>query len=401
MTQAMATEAGWALRAGDRRRSLFCAATGTADPGVDAAGAQPASAAPARPAPIASSGARRLAASAPASRGARRPSSTRRSPRSRSPRRCSRRSSASCAGSCPRAGSVTARLEDGAAEWTLLSTTRPARRVARPRRLPAARGRGSRAPLSLRRRGARDPPVRAARPRAAPGRSAVRARRRADGASAAPGVTPGSAAAPRGAARGAARAGDRTAVSRPGGERPAARRSAQLSSAALDARLRRRAARRAASWSRRSTAKDCPADGSRARRARAASCSRSSPGGRPAAPPFPAAPAGRAGATCRAARRPTSSSRPSTTPVADLVEAGGAGAYLLDAEGAVRIDPASLAFEVAVSGLHLAAGRAVSPLGRVRLCGDVAEPARGDPGARRATSPSSPATACSARRRCW
>lgn len=63
---------------------------------------------------------------------------------------------------------------------------------------------------------------------------------------------------------------------------------------------------------------------------------------------------------------------PGPSPVADLVETGGAGAYLLDAEGGVRIDPVSLAFEVAVSGLHLAAGRAVSPLGRVRLCGDVA-----------------------------
>ena len=62
---------------------------------------------------------------------------------------------------------------------------------------------------------------------------------------------------------------------------------------------------------------------------------------------------------------------PSTTPVADLLEAGGAGAYLLDAEGAVRIDPASLAFEVAVSGLHLSSGRAIAPLGRVRLCGDL------------------------------
>ncbi|MEO7793497.1 MAG: metallopeptidase TldD-related protein, partial [Thermoanaerobaculia bacterium] len=62
---------------------------------------------------------------------------------------------------------------------------------------------------------------------------------------------------------------------------------------------------------------------------------------------------------------------PSTTAVADLVAAGGAGAYLLDAEGPVRIDPLSLAFEVAVSALHLAAGRAVSPLGPVRLCGDL------------------------------
>ena len=37
----------------------------------------------------------------------------------------------------------------------------------------------------------------------------------------------------------------------------------------------------------------------------------------------------------------------------------------------MRIDPASLAFEVAVSGLHLAGGRAIAPLGPVRLYGDV------------------------------
>lgn len=62
---------------------------------------------------------------------------------------------------------------------------------------------------------------------------------------------------------------------------------------------------------------------------------------------------------------------PSTTAVVDLVASGGAGAYLLDAEGAVRVDPVSLSFEVAVSGLHLVAGRAVSPLGAARLCGDL------------------------------
>lgn len=63
---------------------------------------------------------------------------------------------------------------------------------------------------------------------------------------------------------------------------------------------------------------------------------------------------------------------PATTAVAELVESVVAGCYLLDAEGAVRLDPASLAFEVPVSGLDLAHGRAVAPLGRVRLCGDVA-----------------------------
>ncbi len=62
---------------------------------------------------------------------------------------------------------------------------------------------------------------------------------------------------------------------------------------------------------------------------------------------------------------------PSTTAVAELVAAVGTGAYLLDAEGAVRLDPGSLAFQVRVSGMQLAAGRAVAPLGRVRLSGDV------------------------------
>jgi len=62
---------------------------------------------------------------------------------------------------------------------------------------------------------------------------------------------------------------------------------------------------------------------------------------------------------------------PSTTAVAELVESVASGAYLLDAEGPLRIDAVSLAFEVAVSGLHLVAGRAVAPLGRVRLCGDL------------------------------
>lgn len=62
---------------------------------------------------------------------------------------------------------------------------------------------------------------------------------------------------------------------------------------------------------------------------------------------------------------------PGTTAVGELVDAVGSGCYLLDAEGAVRLDPASFAFEVPVSGMHLAAGRAVAPLGRVRLCGDV------------------------------
>ncbi len=62
---------------------------------------------------------------------------------------------------------------------------------------------------------------------------------------------------------------------------------------------------------------------------------------------------------------------PGTTAVGELVESVVAGAYLLDAEGAVRVDPGSLAFEVPVSGMHIVKGRAVAPLGRVRLCGDL------------------------------
>ncbi|MEO8275952.1 MAG: metallopeptidase TldD-related protein [Thermoanaerobaculia bacterium] len=62
---------------------------------------------------------------------------------------------------------------------------------------------------------------------------------------------------------------------------------------------------------------------------------------------------------------------PSQTGVAELVESVGAGAYLLDAEGPVRVDRSTLAFDVAVSGLEIVAGRAVAPLGAVRLCGDL------------------------------
>lgn len=62
---------------------------------------------------------------------------------------------------------------------------------------------------------------------------------------------------------------------------------------------------------------------------------------------------------------------PSGEAVGDLLGSGGAGAYLLDAEGPVRIDPGSLGLEVAVSGMELAGGRAVAPLGPMRLAGDV------------------------------
>jgi PmbA protein len=58
-------------------------------------------------------------------------------------------------------------------------------------------------------------------------------------------------------------------------------------------------------------------------------------------------------------------------PVADLLTGSGSGSYLLDAEGGVRVDPASGRFAVAVSGFAMAGGRAVGGLGRRRLVGDL------------------------------
>lgn len=59
--------------------------------------------------------------------------------------------------------------------------------------------------------------------------------------------------------------------------------------------------------------------------------------------------------------------------VAELVAAAGGGTYLLDAEGAVRVDPAIGRFAVPVSGLALAGGRASGGLGRRVLSGTLAE----------------------------
>jgi len=58
--------------------------------------------------------------------------------------------------------------------------------------------------------------------------------------------------------------------------------------------------------------------------------------------------------------------------VADLLAAAGDGAYLIDAEGAVRVEPAGGRFAVPVSGFALAGGRAVGGLGRLRLSGTLA-----------------------------
>lgn len=59
-------------------------------------------------------------------------------------------------------------------------------------------------------------------------------------------------------------------------------------------------------------------------------------------------------------------------PVADLLAGMDSGCYLLEAEGGVRVDPASGRFSVAVSGFALAAGRAAGGLGRRRLAGTLA-----------------------------
>lgn len=60
-----------------------------------------------------------------------------------------------------------------------------------------------------------------------------------------------------------------------------------------------------------------------------------------------------------------------TIPVSDLLAGIGSGNYLLDAEGGVRVDPASGRFAVAVSGFALDGGRAVGGLGRRWLAGDL------------------------------
>ncbi len=62
---------------------------------------------------------------------------------------------------------------------------------------------------------------------------------------------------------------------------------------------------------------------------------------------------------------------PGQATVAELVESVASGVYLLDAEGGVRLDPATLAFAVPVSGFRLTAGRAVAPLGPCRLTGTL------------------------------
>ncbi len=393
MTQAVASESGWALRAGDRRRSLFYAATGSADPGVTLPEPSPH---PLRlPDPATAPAfalASHLAADlAPhfAAPGAGGPSSaaedfdaplatesaaaTLLAEIERELRR-----------ELPESRLVTARLEDGAAEWTLLSTTgvRAASRARAAYLRLEVEDRGR----SCRFEGAeRD--IRRFEPRALALRLVDRLCALAggrDGASAAPGVNPDLPlllAAPL-AARlvqaiaplflGAAASDRRAAITGVAAGTASAAIPAGAGSGALSPGL---------------TLIDdgqlpggvlvSPVDGEGLPCGRAVLIDE----GRFVQPLLAWWEAGRSpvpGCARRASwrdlprRAPTHFFiAPSTTPVADLLAAGGAGAYLLDAEGAVRIDPASLAFEVAVSGLHLSSGRAISPLGRVRLCGDV------------------------------
>ena len=380
MTQAVATEAGWALRAGDRRRSLFHAATGSADPGVTLPEPSPH---PLRlpdpaPAPAPDLGSNFAANFALAGAGG---------PSSAAEDFDAPLATESAAATLlaeierelrrelPESRLVTARLEDGAAEWTLLSTTGVR---------AASRARAAYLRLEVEDRGRRccfegaERDIRRFEPRALALRlvdrlCALEGGR--DGASAAPWVNPdlplllaaplaarlvqaiaplflGAAASDRLAAMAGSAAGAGSGALSPG---LTLIDDGQLPGGVLVS----------------------PVDGEGLPCGRAVLID----DGRFVQPllawweaggsPVPGC-ARRASWRDLPRRAPTHFFiAPSTTPVADLLAAGGAGAYLLDAEGAVRIDPASLAFAVAVSGFHLSSGRAISPLGRVRLCGDV------------------------------
>jgi PmbA protein len=63
--------------------------------------------------------------------------------------------------------------------------------------------------------------------------------------------------------------------------------------------------------------------------------------------------------------------------VSELVAGTGDGAYLIDAEGTVVVEPANGRFSVAVSGYALEAGRARGALGRRRLSGTLGDWLRG------------------------
>ena len=362
MTQAMATEAGWALRAGDRRRSLFCAATGSADPGLELPEPSPH---PLRlPDPTMAAGGTVLDAgggpwSAPAEFDTPLATESVAATLLSSIERELRRE-------LPGSRLRQAWLEDGAAEWTLLSTSG----------LRAeSRARAAYLRLEVEDRGRRclfegaEREARRFEPRALALRLADRLSALADN-------------------------GERSATGVVAPGLPlllAAPLAARLVQALAPLFLGPAASDRLLALGAFSAALSLVDDGRLAEGVLVSPVDgeglpsgrvRLVEQGRFVQPLLAWWEAGRAavpGCARRASwrdlprRAPTHLFvEPGPTPVADLVEAGGAGAYLLDAEGGVRIDPVSLAFEVAVSGLHLAAGRAVSPLGRVRLCGDVA-----------------------------
>lgn len=358
-TQAMATEAGWALRAGDRRRSLFCAATGSADPSLELPEPSPH---PLRlPDPA-------LAAAAPA--GAHAPWSAPAdfdTPLATESVAATLLSAIECElrRELPASRLRQAWLEDGAAEWTLLSTTglRAESRARAAFLRLEVEDHGRRCLFEGAEREARRFEPRALALRLVDRLCALEEH------------------------------GERSTASPVSPDLPlllAAPLAARLIQAIAPLFLGPAASDRLAPLGALSPALTLVDDGQRADGVlqspvdgEGLPCGRVAlvEQGRFVQPLLAWWEAGRStvpGCARRASwrdlprRAPTHLFvEPSPTPVADLVEAGGAGAYLLDAEGAVRVDPVSLAFEVAVSGLYLAAGRAVSPLGRVRLCGDV------------------------------
>ncbi len=68
---------------------------------------------------------------------------------------------------------------------------------------------------------------------------------------------------------------------------------------------------------------------------------------------------------------------PGAVPRSALVESVASGVLLLDAEGGVRLDPATASFSVPVSGFEIADGRIEGPLGPRILAGSLGELLRG------------------------
>lgn len=68
---------------------------------------------------------------------------------------------------------------------------------------------------------------------------------------------------------------------------------------------------------------------------------------------------------------------PGDATLATLVESAGAGYLLLDVEGGVKLDAATASFSAPVSGFALSGGRAVGPLGPRVLTGSISDLLRG------------------------